>query len=154
MSDLLDALAPVGEVFDRLGVAYLLGGSVASSMHGMARSTMDIDLVAEMAESHIPEFVSALDGDYYVDADRLLATAARALSTAQGTRSRSRHFSPRSQTSRNASRSRRMHLIIVPFMSTLKIGAMIFAPNVRAVPVKVQLTFVPSPSGANRKTVE
>ena len=32
---------------------------------------MDIDLVAEMAESHIPEFVSALVGDYYVDADMI-----------------------------------------------------------------------------------
>lgn len=42
-----------------------------------------------------------------------------------------------------------MHFFIVPFMSTLKIGDMIFVPSVWAVPEKVQRTFVPSPSGVH-----
>ena len=40
--DLLAAIRPVVEAFDRLGVPYYIGGSVASSAYGTARSTMDV----------------------------------------------------------------------------------------------------------------
>lgn len=36
----------LAEAFERLGVEYLVGGSLASSMHGIPRSTQDVDLVA------------------------------------------------------------------------------------------------------------
>jgi len=70
-SDLLAALTPVAEVLDRLGVAYQIGGSVASSVHGMARATMDVDLVAELESPHVDPFVADLVADYYVDADMI-----------------------------------------------------------------------------------
>ena len=47
--DLLDALTPVVRTFERLGVAYLVGGSVASAAHGEFRATNDVDLVADLA---------------------------------------------------------------------------------------------------------
>jgi hypothetical protein len=66
-ADLLAALEPVVAVFDRLGIDYQLGGSVASSVYGMARATMDVDLVAAVAPEHVEPIVAALATDYYVD---------------------------------------------------------------------------------------
>jgi len=38
----------VTAAFDALGVPYVIGGSFASMVHGMARATMDADIVAEL----------------------------------------------------------------------------------------------------------
>jgi hypothetical protein len=47
-SDLVTALAPVVDVLDSLGVAYFVGGSVASSAHGVPRASIDVDEVADL----------------------------------------------------------------------------------------------------------
>lgn len=65
--DLLAALEPVIEVLERLGVRYQVGGSVASSIHGMARATMDVDLVAELEADHVEALVRRLEGEYFID---------------------------------------------------------------------------------------
>lgn len=65
--ELLQALQPVAEAFERLGVPYYLGGSVASSLHGIFRTTADIDLVAALEAEHVESFVHALQDDYYID---------------------------------------------------------------------------------------
>jgi hypothetical protein len=54
-------------VFEKLGVPYLIGGSLASTLYGMVRTTQDSDIVAEMRPEHIQPFVSALEADFYVD---------------------------------------------------------------------------------------
>jgi len=46
--DILLAITPVIRAFDELSVPYYLGGSIASSVHGIARATMDADIVADM----------------------------------------------------------------------------------------------------------
>ena len=46
----LEALLPVIEAFNRLGVPYYLGGSLASSLYGVARTTLDADLVADLLQ--------------------------------------------------------------------------------------------------------
>jgi len=66
--DVLAALTPVVEALECLGVAYYLGGSIASSAHGVARSTLDVDLVAELERPHVQPLVDALKAAYYVDA--------------------------------------------------------------------------------------
>jgi len=66
----------VARVFDALGVAYTIGGSIASSFAGEPRSTADIDFVVALDEAHIPAVVSALSADFYVD-DRALGRAVR-----------------------------------------------------------------------------
>jgi len=53
------------------GIRYALGGSMASSALGMARSTMDADIIADLAESHVDPLVRALDGAFYIDADAI-----------------------------------------------------------------------------------
>ena len=65
--DILIALVPVAETFERLGVRYHVGGSVASSAQGVARATLDIDLVADIGDSDISGFVRDLEKEYYLD---------------------------------------------------------------------------------------
>lgn len=65
-SEPLAALAPVVELLERLGVRYYLGGSFASSIYGVARTTADADLVAEIGNQHVRPFVEALRAEYYV----------------------------------------------------------------------------------------
>lgn len=57
----------VGRHFEDLGVRWLVGGSVASSIMGESRATADIDLVADLRGVHITRLCSALHDDYYVD---------------------------------------------------------------------------------------
>jgi len=66
LHELLPAIRPVLEAFDRLGVDYYVGGSVASSLYGEPRSTLDIDLGADLPASAIPELVSNWNSDFYV----------------------------------------------------------------------------------------
>lgn len=70
-SDLTEALTPVLEALDRLGVRHFVGGSVASSAHGMARASLDVDLVADLEPIHARPLVSALEGAFYVDEHRV-----------------------------------------------------------------------------------
>jgi hypothetical protein len=46
--DLVAALTPVAAAFERLRVRHSIGGSVASTMHGAIRSTMDVDVVCDL----------------------------------------------------------------------------------------------------------
>lgn len=62
----------VSRVFEKLGVPYLIGGSLASALYGMVRTTQDADLVAEMRLEHLQPFVAALKDEFYVD-DEMIA---------------------------------------------------------------------------------
>jgi hypothetical protein len=64
--DLLVALAPVLQVLNDLGVRHFVGGSIASSAHGVARASVDGDVVAELSRAHVDAFVEALHASYYV----------------------------------------------------------------------------------------
>ena len=64
--DLIDALAPVVEALRKLQIQHYVGGSIASSFHGAARSTMDVDLVAELGEQNISDFVNCFGDQYYL----------------------------------------------------------------------------------------
>lgn len=62
---LAEAIQPVVALFERLGVVYHLGGSLASSLHGMPRATLDVDLVAQLEPAHIPVLVAELAPLFY-----------------------------------------------------------------------------------------
>ena len=74
MSDLLAALAPVVRTLDALAVAYYVGGSLASSAHGVARASLDVDLIAALEPVHVRPLVTALQGAYYLDSTRIEAS--------------------------------------------------------------------------------
>jgi hypothetical protein len=66
----------VTDVFERFGVPYLIGGSLASTLHGRVRTTQDSDIVAEMGPEHILPFVAALQEEFYMD-EEMIAEAVR-----------------------------------------------------------------------------
>ena len=60
-----------GARLDALGVAWVTGGSIASSVHGEPRSTQDVDMVVGLLDRHVTPFAKAIGRDYYVDADAM-----------------------------------------------------------------------------------
>lgn len=75
--DLLAALLPVARTLERLAVPFYIGGSVASSVHGAARSTMDVDLVADLQPSHAAPLAAALGDEYYADVQSIADAIAK-----------------------------------------------------------------------------
>lgn len=75
--DLLAALTPFLRTLRHLGVRHLIGGSIASSAHGVARSSVDADVVAELGPAHVGPFVAALRDTYYLSEQRVRDAVAR-----------------------------------------------------------------------------
>lgn len=67
----LGLAADIGRHLDAANVRWLVGGSVASSILGMPRATLDIDLVADLRGVHVTPLYDALINDYYVDRDTM-----------------------------------------------------------------------------------
>jgi hypothetical protein len=65
----LEAFARVVAALDQFAIPYLVGGPVASSAHGIARPTMDADLVVDLRPEPVDSFVNALGQDFYADPD-------------------------------------------------------------------------------------
>jgi arginine deiminase len=71
------AIEPLIDAFESMGVAYHVAGSVATLAHGIARTTMDVDLVADLRRQHVEPLMNALQDRYYADAD-MIADAVQA----------------------------------------------------------------------------
>jgi hypothetical protein len=78
--DIFLALQPVLEAFEILSIPYYIGGSVASSIYGMARATMDVDIVADLKIGHINRLKQILENEYYID-NEMIADAIRSASS-------------------------------------------------------------------------
>jgi hypothetical protein len=46
----------VTTVLEQLGVRYFISGSLASTLYGVVRTTMDSDVVADLNQHHIGDF--------------------------------------------------------------------------------------------------
>jgi hypothetical protein len=68
-TDPLAVALAFSRVLEKLGVQYLVGGSLASSVHGEPRSTLDVDMVVDLHPTQVDALVHALGDSYYVDAD-------------------------------------------------------------------------------------
>lgn len=66
---ILAAITPIVEALEQLEIKYHIGGSVASSVHGIIRATIDADLIAELRLQHVRPLVKLLEADYYIDED-------------------------------------------------------------------------------------
>ncbi len=71
------ATLAVIETLGRLQIPYVIGGSLASSTHGIARTTRDADIMADMSEQHVQPFVQALGGAFYLSEDAMREAIAR-----------------------------------------------------------------------------
>ncbi|TMC18485.1 MAG: hypothetical protein E6J34_17005 [Chloroflexi bacterium] len=76
--DILAVLKPILSVFTSAGIAYYLGGSLASSLHGMQQLAQDIDLVIHpqslsLSYKHLwtPTHITALKEHYAIDEDEV-----------------------------------------------------------------------------------
>ena len=65
----IEVTLAVTSVLERLGVEYVVGGSLATSLHGIPRATLDVDIVADLRMPHLEPFVAALNASFYVDPD-------------------------------------------------------------------------------------
>jgi nucleotidyltransferase AbiEii toxin of type IV toxin-antitoxin system len=77
LPDAIRATFEVARVLEELRIPYLVGGSIASSVHGIPRSTEDADLVADLRPQDIQPFVAALTTNFYIDAERVLHAVRR-----------------------------------------------------------------------------
>ncbi len=64
-------LEPVAAALSQLNVPFYICGSVASSIQGEPRSTLDIDLVADLQESDVDGLVAFLGDAFYADAEAM-----------------------------------------------------------------------------------
>ena len=74
MGGTIDPAETIREVIaalDALGIAYALGGSMASSIHGIARFTLDADLTAEPFPGKEEHFAHRFGPDYYLSVDAI-----------------------------------------------------------------------------------
>ena len=65
------------ERFERLGIAYMLTGSMAMVAYAMMRMTNDIDIVMEVSLAHADKIIEEFEPDYYVPHGRVRDAIAR-----------------------------------------------------------------------------
>jgi hypothetical protein len=58
-------------ILEDLGAPFLVGGSLASSIHGLPRSSQDLDFVADLSNVDIAVFVGRLGGEFYADLEHI-----------------------------------------------------------------------------------
>ena len=73
----MEVTLKVTDAFEKLGVPYLIGGALASTLHGMVRTTQDSDVIAEMRPEHLQTFVLALQGEFYIDEEMVAESIQR-----------------------------------------------------------------------------
>jgi hypothetical protein len=66
-----EALARLLEALDKLEIPYEVGGSIASSVHGIPRTSADADFVVDLPRDRVEEFATELSGEFYLDADTI-----------------------------------------------------------------------------------
>ncbi|HET55401.1 MAG TPA: hypothetical protein ENN33_09320 [Ignavibacteria bacterium] len=71
-SDVIAAMRPVINLLEELNIPYYIGGSIASSSLGIARATMDVDIITSISLMHVERIVQLLDENYYVDSEMII----------------------------------------------------------------------------------
>jgi hypothetical protein len=76
VSDPVAVALSVAQILESCELRYLVGGSLASSMSGEPRSTLDVDIVVAMDASDVGRVTDAMRGEFDVD-DLAVARAVR-----------------------------------------------------------------------------
>jgi len=58
-------LSEISGILSRLNINYLITGSIACNVYTIPRATRDIDVIVELFESDVADFIEALNGNYY-----------------------------------------------------------------------------------------
>ena len=67
----IEVTLKVTSVLEKLGISYVIGGSLASTLYGMVRATQDSDIITEMRSEHIQSFVSSLQSEFFIDEEMI-----------------------------------------------------------------------------------
>jgi hypothetical protein len=59
--------AKVSSALERLKVPYFIGGSLASTLYGMVRTSQDVDIIAGLRPEHVRALIAALQDEFYMD---------------------------------------------------------------------------------------
>ena len=68
MSSQHEVLLQVVKALEAGNIPYVIVGSFAGAAHGVIRSTMDADLIADLRSEQVPQFIAALQSKFYLDA--------------------------------------------------------------------------------------
>jgi hypothetical protein len=66
-----NVLKDYSERLEKLGIEYMLTGSMALVHYAMPRTTTDIDIIIELSVRDADRFIKEFDGDYYVPHNRV-----------------------------------------------------------------------------------
>lgn len=67
----------IARALESVGARYCLGGSLASSLHGTPRSTLDADLVTDLSGERVGDFLAAVGPAFFVEPERVEQAVAR-----------------------------------------------------------------------------
>jgi hypothetical protein len=67
LTEPIEVILIVVGIFNELGISYFITGSLATAAHGIARATMDVDIVADVSLKRIEQLVEALRFSFFVD---------------------------------------------------------------------------------------
>jgi len=76
-SEALQVTLLVTNILDELNIPYVIGGSMASIIHGMLRTTMDVDIVADIQQEQAQDFLAGLKNAFYADEAMILQAIQR-----------------------------------------------------------------------------
>lgn len=77
IADPIRVINKVAKIFQKYGINYLVGGSLASSLHGIPRATQDVDIVAEFKGKDITKIAELLSVDFFVDIEMIIKAVSR-----------------------------------------------------------------------------
>lgn len=72
-----DVLGDLTKRLDKIGIKYMLVGSMALVHYAMPRATVDIDIVVEISPENIDKFIAEFESDYYIPINRAKQAARR-----------------------------------------------------------------------------
>ncbi len=67
INDPLKVVRKATLIFEKTGIDYLVGGSLASSLYGIPRATQDVDIVADLTTQNLATILPLLSEYFYVD---------------------------------------------------------------------------------------
>lgn len=63
----INVMVSVTQTLEHLGIPYAVGGSMAAAVHGISRTTLDVDLVVALQMGDVTPLVQSLGDNFYAD---------------------------------------------------------------------------------------
>ena len=78
--DPLGVATRIAAILEKLHIRYVIGGSVASSVLGEPRSTLDLDVMIDASQDQVRDLARLLSRDFYIDAEDAVEAARNGVS--------------------------------------------------------------------------